>query len=452
MNIKKDLINVILAKLLNLIVGIVLGFIVPIYLNVEQYGYLSTFLFYISYIGIFHLGFVDGIYIKYGGKNLKDLNSSLIKFEHNFLIKIEFIISVILGIIAIFSNNKILTTFSLSIIPLNMISFYRYIYEATGELKKAVKISNFLNTFILIMNLSLIFIFNIRDYKKFIVGYLITYYVVFVLLELLYKRENLHIPYEKNILEIKYNFKVGMFFLLGNLATSLFYSIDRWITKSFLSIEDFAYYSFAISIIGVINIFINSISLTLYSYLARYNNLDKIKLLKTYLLILGMFSIGSYFIFDGIVSLFITKYNTSISISKILFLSLPYSFIINILYINLYKAKKLEKKYCRSVVTMILISCILNLIAFNLSKTIYSIAIATTISSLTWYIYSLKDFNYLKPNIKEVLYMIVLSTTFLITTNKFNWYLGFLIYFSIFFTITIAMFKLEIKKILNMEQ
>ena len=49
----------------------------------------------------------------------------------------------------------------------------------------------------------------------------------------------------------------------------LFYALDRWFIKLFFSVDDFAYYSFAISIMSVINLLINAVSVTFYNYLAK---------------------------------------------------------------------------------------------------------------------------------------------------------------------------------------
>ena len=36
--------------------------------KIESYSYIKTYALYISYAGFFHLGYNDGMYLKYGGK------------------------------------------------------------------------------------------------------------------------------------------------------------------------------------------------------------------------------------------------------------------------------------------------------------------------------------------------------------------------------------------------
>ena len=71
MKLSKGIIQVILANIINLIISIGNGFLLPKFLSVESYAALKTFLLYTSYIGILHLGYIDGVYIKYGGKAIK---------------------------------------------------------------------------------------------------------------------------------------------------------------------------------------------------------------------------------------------------------------------------------------------------------------------------------------------------------------------------------------------
>ena len=60
------------ANLLSLCVSVLTTLVVPKFLgeNVEQYGYLQIYLFYVSYIGFFHLGWCDGVFLRDGGKHL----------------------------------------------------------------------------------------------------------------------------------------------------------------------------------------------------------------------------------------------------------------------------------------------------------------------------------------------------------------------------------------------
>ena len=60
------------ANLVTIMVSLIVTLILPKFISVEQYGYWQVYLFYTTYIGIFHLGITDGIYLRYGGKQYEE--------------------------------------------------------------------------------------------------------------------------------------------------------------------------------------------------------------------------------------------------------------------------------------------------------------------------------------------------------------------------------------------
>lgn len=67
--LQKGIIAVFLANVINMLFSLATNFLLPKYLSVESYAGIKEFQLYVSYVGLFHFGFVDGIYLKYGGKN-----------------------------------------------------------------------------------------------------------------------------------------------------------------------------------------------------------------------------------------------------------------------------------------------------------------------------------------------------------------------------------------------
>ena len=63
----KSIIEVFISNIFTVIAGIVVGFIIPKVLSVDGYGYYKTFTLYITYVGFFSLGIIDGIVLEFGG-------------------------------------------------------------------------------------------------------------------------------------------------------------------------------------------------------------------------------------------------------------------------------------------------------------------------------------------------------------------------------------------------
>lgn len=442
MGLKSNILRIFSANFLTMISGIIIGFVVPAVLSVDSYAYLKTYTFYLSYIGLLHFGFIDGMYIKYGGKELEVLDKREFKLEHIVFIFIQIIITIFFIILAFYKSDIIVLLLALSILPINTVSFFTLFYQSVGEFKKYANISYVYTLIYLVINVLLAIVFKSKSYILYCIASILANGVVFLYLEYKFFMEfnKIKVKYDRKVWN---NIKVGFFVLLGNLSVVMFYAIDRWFIKLFYTVNDFAYYSFAISMLNIINVLISAISVTFYNYLAKDENEKRVKKLKTYFIILGAFASLGYFVLAGIVNIILKKYIPSLNIIAISFAAYPYMIVINALYVNLYKARKDEKKYLRVVLLMLIISTIYNSIAMIFSKNPISIAIATTISFITWYIYSSRDFKYLKSTKKEIIYLVLNLVMFLVFANIFKWYLGGVLYLISISISTLIIFKEE---------
>ena len=433
MNIKRAVFKVFSVNFLQLISGLIIGFLVPVILSIEGYANLKTYSLYVSYIGLFHFGFIDGLFIKYGGKKYEEIDKRYLKGEHNFLIIMETIISVILFIISLVLNNIIVFLFAISVLPIMISNFHKYIYQATGDFNKYTKITYVYVICYMILNITLALLFRSQNYIYYCLTTFIANLLSILGVEFSFIKSNLHVRgiINKRILD---NIKVGFFILLGNLAIVGLFGIDKWFVKLFMTTEDFAYYSFAVSMLNIVNILINAISITFYNYLFENNNEDKISELKSVLLFLGGISSCAYFALSFIVNHFIGKYINSLSIIAITFSVFPYMILINALFLNLYKVNKDEKHYLKVMVSILVISIIYNIIALIVFNSTTAIAVATVLTLITWVIYSSNDLENVNIDKKTYLYMFGLTVIFLLSAHYMNWLVGGISY-ALFFII-----------------
>ena len=446
--VKKNIVTVFGANVLSLLVGIVNGFFVPAFLSVDNYSMLKTFTLYVSYVGVLHLGFLDGLYLKYGGKYLKSINKKEALYEHNFLLKFQLIVSLIFFLIGILARNLIVSLVAISIVPINFLTYFNFIYQATGEMKLYARIKVLNPILVLILNLVLIFLIKKDNYILFVFSSISAYYLTYLIFE--HKFLKLVETKEKQKVDVLPIFKTGIFIMLGNLFTMLFYSMDRWFVKFLLTTEDFAYYSFAISMMSIINLLISSVAMSLYPAFSRGYTSKTVKEIKKYLIIISSFSSLGFFIFSFIVNLWLKKYIYSLSVISILFAGLPAIAVINALYINLYKANKQERKYFYTVIKMAIVSFIFNVLAVVLYKSNFAIAIATTVAFYVWFFYSSKDFEGLETNWKEIVYILLFVNGFLFSTLKLSLTFGF-IFLSLWILMLIMIFfKKEFVRLLRL--
>lgn len=84
-SLKKGIFYVFLANVINLIFNLITNFVLPKKLSIGSYADIKTYQLYVSYAGLFHFGFVDGMYIKYGGKNINSIDKRDLKINLNTL-------------------------------------------------------------------------------------------------------------------------------------------------------------------------------------------------------------------------------------------------------------------------------------------------------------------------------------------------------------------------------
>lgn len=427
MNIKKMILKVFSANFIQLISGIIIGFVVPGVLDINGYADLKTYTLYLSYIGLFHLGFIDGLYLKYGGKKIDNVDESELLGEHIFLIIFQIIISIIVLIISILSHNTILLIFSLSILPYMISSFFRYIYQSFGEFGKYSKIMYTYSIVYLLLNILLAFAFKNNNYIYYCITTIIANLASCIYFEYAFISK-IKVKPSISRENIKKVFKSGFVLMLGNLAVVLILGIDKWFVKIGLTKTDFAFYSFAVSMLNIINTLVSAVSITFYNYLFKNSQKENLEKLKNTLIIAGSVASSAYFALSIIVQIFLKKYIPSLSIISITFAIFPYLTVITSLINNLYKVKKQENKYLKVVIVVLLLSIIYNFIALVIFKSTISIAIATLITIVTWLLYSSCDIKDIRLSLKDCVYLLVSTLSFLALAHLFDNVFGLIIY------------------------
>jgi len=435
LNIKKGIAYVLLANLINLSVNLFSGFVLPKYLSIETYANIRLFQLYTSYIGITHLGFADGMYLRNGGKKLKEINKYEIKTEFKTFCIFQFFITIIAIILSLVVRNEMLLFCSMVIIPINISNYLRNLYNAIGEFKNSSKYTNINTIFIFVINIFLLLIIKSDYYYSYIIGQIIVYflYCIYILIETRKIFGNTkHCKFNKNyFIE---DIKSGFLLLIGNFSNIFFTTIDRIFVRNSIGLTQFAFYSFATSIEGLLNVFITPISTVMYNYFCNTNDINLILNVKRKILIFSSLLIALIFPAKFIIEHWITKYNDAINVLFFLVSSQYISIMIRTVHINLYKAQKKQNRYFKIMILIVILSILLNTLGLLVSKSIVVISIATLITNIIWYIIGEIEHKKYKLEIKDYVYTFTLMIAFLICGNLLNSEIGFFIYLVILST------------------
>ena len=379
-SLKKGLLIVFWANFINLTIGLIKGFVLPKYISVESYAYIQSYLLYVSLVGFLHFGYLDGLYLKYGGKKFENIEKKEINITRFNTMLIQIIITIIAIIISIIFKKIIFLLFSISILPLNMITLYKNIFQATGLFKNYSKILN-LTTILSFIGQMVLLLCKVDNFVPYIIVLIIVDYLVWILLEIKVSKA-FKIQYElgvsrKQLIE---NIKDGFPLMIGNFSSVFLTSIDRFCVKIFLDVTDFAYYSFIVRVENLLLVFITPIVTTMYNYFCKVKEIEEIKKIKRLCLITGIFLIGAAFPVKFILEHFLQKYEASKNVLFILFSTEALYLIIKGIYINLFKARKQQKTYFRQLIIILIFGIVSDLLFVKIFKTNEAIAFATLLS------------------------------------------------------------------------
>lgn len=462
----KDLVNlvvVICSNILIIIVNLFLGFALPNFMSVEDYAYYRVYCLYIGYVGIFHLGIVNGVYLLYGKYNFDQLPKQVLRRYTYILTGIQFAFVILLfGILAVFKSyigNETCIAYAFIIINIPIINlklFFSYINQFTKRFLQDSCIA-LLQSVVNLLIVVIVVSFNPYHFEYLL--FLVTVNNLLCLLLAGYQNRKLIFGKSDNIdrNEFKEVLKSGFLVLISEFAGVIILGIDSIFVQHLFSVNDFAMYSFAVSVITAIYSLIATVSNLVYPYLARTDDSKHTRyynLLTDVILIVSAFSMLGFFVSKYLVENWIDKYVASIPIIAILFGTVLFRSIIALVCANYFKVLKMVKEFTINNAIAIVITGVLDVVAYLIFKDYIYIAWASLLAFIIWFIISDVTFVlrldiHKKDYIKRYVYIIAILSTFFVLNSKSS-IVAFFIYFAIATVITFLLFFYEIKEIIKL--
>lgn len=463
-HIVKNIAVVALSNIFTLLSGVLVGFVIPKIMGVTDYAYYKIFTLYLSYVGLFHFGFCDGIYLLYGGKSYESYDKNKFRRYTRFLLYFQMIITLIVTIIGvILINNEYGFTIiflGVSLLAQNITAYYQIISQISGRFKELSR-RNIIKALLTCISVVVLFIlckFSILDYLHYkifvaistLISIFMAIWYIFTYREITFGKAN---SFSKEKDNIHLFFKVGIVLLVANLVSNLILSIDRQFVSILFEKEEYGVYAFAYNMLGLVTTVIGAISTVLYPTLKRYNE-DRLK--SNYKRLIAIISIlvsicmSCYYPLKFIIEYWLIDYCNSLPIFRVILPGLLLSSCISMIIFNYFKSISKYKLFFIVSIFVLIMSIILNIIAYYIFQTTISISIASVIVTLIWFlitdIYLCHRFKLL--NIRNYIYISLIIVGFYIITFLIsNPFVGFGVY--ILFDLLISLifhFKLIFNK------
>lgn len=358
------------SNLLNFLVITLVTLIVPKIIGVSDYGYWQLYIFYTTYVGIFHLGWIDGIYLRYGGKDYSKLDFDMLKSEIIYFSFFQLIVAVLfLMSIHIFSTGNtgfILNTTVCYLFLTNIRQLFLYILQDTSRIKEYATIIIFDRIIYIIIIVLALFI-GVKAYQVLILGDLIAkllslFYVIYICRELFSGKLLSH---SLILNDIKSNISIGSKLLIANFAGTLIVGVIRYGIKYGWGVKTFGKIALTLSISNALMLFITAISLVLFPMLRKVNK-AKLNLLyidfRELLMFILFFCLCFYFPLNTFMVRWLPKYQDALKYLSFLFPIFIYEGKFDLLVNTFMKTLRMEKLLLITNMVSLVISVIVTLL------------------------------------------------------------------------------------------
>lgn len=266
------------ANILSAFSSVIIILVLPRVMSMEDYGFWQLFMFYFSYVGFFHFGWIDGIYLRYGGQYYEELNKSV--FSGQLLLLLLFLMSesmllnimLFCGLIKDLNLLYIIRVVSIAGIFANIVTFCNFLLQMTDRIReyaRNVVFERFLNIF-LIVCFTFLSLVNYRQivYIQLIVSILMSIFGLYVIRDIVLEKP---CAFKNAIQEAGVNISVGSKLMLSNIAGMLILGIIRYGISRGWDVVTFGKVSLSLQISNFLMVFISAVSVVLFPILKRTN-------------------------------------------------------------------------------------------------------------------------------------------------------------------------------------
>ena len=435
--------------------------IIPKYLSTTEYGYWQLFLLLTTYVGILHLGFLDGIFVRWAGKNFDDIRGEIAIAFRFILIEQAIVVGILLLIIGFIDlpSRGIAVAVLVNAIIVNLLTFFLFIAQATKRFK-LVTIANIGRGFLFLIFILVIFFSGYFSYVLMIFATMVTGLIVLFLF-IYHTRDFLyhHNSDRKSLLQFgKDNIGIGLFILLGNFIALTIMTIDQLTVGSFFSITQFAIYAFAVNMCGLAVVFLQAVAQVFFPYLSESGSETRKKaysLIRPALLIFWAGILAFYFPFSVAIRFYLPQYASSLPLMAILLCTVAFSGQINILHVNFFRVYRKQRVYFILAGISLIGAVALNLLAVFLFRTLTAVAATAVISLTLWYLLNEVTLRHLVsvPIVEIVRWACIIFLYVGAFLGAYalseTWIIGFGIYIVLFAVITTIFVRKESAQLLD---
>ncbi len=448
---KKSLFQIIIANLFYLVVVAGTNFLLPAYTSYGTYAAIKEYTLYMTtYSELVTCGYIQGMYLKYGGKEVGMLDPADLGRNYFSYLAFQAPIAVIITAVGISQKDPLIMSLGISFIISNTLKYYQMLYQATGEFKAYGVALNCSRVMVLVAYVLLIFAFKTDNSIFYILTTpLVTIPLLVIMAVFLNRKTPFLRHFSVSFKEIGFNIRLGIILMLGMFVSSFFSSISKWFVNYLMDDVQFALFSFAVSMENLVTTFMTPVTVSMFNVFCKKPSLKEVRKIKDATLIYAFVIVAGAFPITLILKWFIPKYLSSVKVMIPLFAAQALATIIKGIYVNKYKAEGKQKKYLIQMVVMLALAFVANIIAYFLFGTILAFAVATLVVMVLWLLICEIDDKEWHYSWQAYVSLAIVLSTYLVTGNMSNTYIGCAIYVVVGITTALVFMRPTVKYLLG---
>lgn len=344
-------------------------FLIPRVLSVEDFGYWRLFLLYGGYVGFLHLGFADGALLRWAGRPLNDFRNEFRPAVKYLLWQHLAILVAVCGIVKVLPGPLRFVAIAVAIFaPLfNITATLQFGLQGAREFRP-VAISTVASPALFFLSVLLFGSMRRLDFREITGIYLLAWCapLVFLLLWTRPLSTTLHKTASRDL--AKACLLSGWPITIASTGVNLIQSADRLAVSWSTSIENFAVYSLAASLMAVPMLLVQVCSKVFFSHLAGVSRQRREQIYAvSELTFLAAWAIllPCYFALGIFVGHFLPTYLPSLIYARVLLLGIPFLAAIQILQMSLAFLNGMQKQFLASTLIVLAVSLgVMSLAAF----------------------------------------------------------------------------------------
>lgn len=278
MNLRKLLGNfsvAVAAQGLAMLVSVIVTLLLPKILGVTAFGYWQLFIFYASYVGFFHLGLNDGVYLINGGRSRYAIDKSSVLSQFAVAGAVQSVCAVLIVVAALFGSlsadrSFVIVMTAVFMLANNLALYIGYVFQAMNE-TKLFSYSAILDRLVFLVPMASMLIMRVNSFEPYVVAHCLGA-VCRLLFCLYFFRDFLGSRPERvreALKESAHSVRVGIKLMVANVASMLILGVGRAMIDARWGIEAFSKFSLALSMVTFFLSFISQASMVLFPALRQ---------------------------------------------------------------------------------------------------------------------------------------------------------------------------------------